>query len=83
MTFLIGSRINHSCFPNLVFVAGRESGRFQALRPIKAGEELLHFFLGKELLLPSELRRRHLWRSKCFKCLCKRCEAQEDPTSRT
>lgn len=30
------------------------------------------------LLLPTELRRRLLWRSKCFECQCERCVAQDD-----
>ena len=28
------------------------------------------------LLLPTELRRRLLWRSKCFECQCERCVAE-------
>ena len=32
---------------------------------------------GVRLLLPIELRRRHLWRSKCFECDCERCAAEE------
>ena len=41
------------------------------LRPSEAVEP--------RLLLPTELRRRQLWRSKCFECRCERCAAEEDP----
>ena len=73
-------RVNHSCAPNIVFMAMTNQWRFKALRDIKAGEELLHSYLGKELLLPSYVRRQHLWRSKCFMCDCERCTAACDPT---
>ncbi|CAL1171250.1 unnamed protein product [Cladocopium goreaui] len=75
--FLMLSRMNHSCFPNVVYMSDKK--QFRALRPIQRGEELLHSYLGRELLLPTELRRRLLWRSKCFECQCERCVAQEDP----
>ncbi|CAJ1422476.1 unnamed protein product [Effrenium voratum] len=75
--FLLLSRLNHSCFPNVVYMSERR--QFRALREIQKGEELMHSYLGRELLLPTELRRRHLWRSKCFECCCPRCAAQEDP----
>ncbi|CAE7232471.1 unnamed protein product [Symbiodinium natans] len=75
--FLTISRLNHSCFPNVVFVSDKR--HFRSLQPIEAGQELLHSYLGRELLLPIELRRRHLWRSKCFQCACERCASQEDP----
>eukprot|EP00439_Symbiodinium_sp_Y106_P001104 s1130_g1.t1 len=75
--FLTISRLNHSCFPNVVFVSGKR--HFRSLKPIQAGQELLHSYLGRELLLPIELRRRHLWRSKCFECDCERCAAEDDP----
>eukprot|EP00435_Cladocopium_sp_Y103_P072714 s636_g41.t1 len=75
--FLMLSRMNHSCFPNVVYMSDKQ--QFRALRPIQRGEELLHSYLGRELLLPTELRRRLLWRSKCFECQCERCVAQEDP----
>lgn len=75
--FLTISRLNHSCFPNVVFVSGKR--HFRSLKPIQAGQELLHSYLGRELLLPIELRRRHLWRSKCFQCDCERCAAEDDP----
>ena len=73
-------RVNHSCAPNIVFMAMTNQWRFKALRDIKAGEELLHSYLGKELLLPSYVRRQHLWRSKCFMCDCERCTAACYPT---
>eukprot|EP00434_Breviolum_minutum_P002530 symbB.v1.2.002240.t1/scaffold118.1/size318305/12 len=72
--------MNHSCFPNVVYMSDKR--HFRALRKIKKGEELLHSYLGRELLLPTELRRRLLWRSKCFECQCERCVAEEDPMRR-
>lgn len=65
--------VNHSCCPNVVYVGMTGEWRFKSLRRIEAGEELFHSYLGEELLLPTQLRRRHLWRSKCFVCSCDRC----------
>lgn len=76
--FATASRINHSCFPNVVSVAAKDCRTVRALRPIKEGEEVLSSYLGKELLLPTEIRRHHLWRSKCFWCDCRRCMARTD-----
>ncbi|CAK8995689.1 unnamed protein product [Durusdinium trenchii] len=78
--FLTFCRMNHSCFPNVVYIS--EKRQFRALRKIQKGEELLHSYLGRELLLPTELRRRLLWRSKAFECDCTRCTAEEDPMRR-
>lgn len=77
--FQLFSRANHSCFPNAVFIHGKDDWRLQALRPIQRGEELVHSYLGEQLLLPAEQRRWHLWRSKCFRCICERCVARVDP----
>lgn len=77
--FQLFSRVNHSCFPNTVYIASKEGRRFRALRKIHKDEELLHCYLGEEQLMPTEIRRRHLWRSKCFHCVCERCTAELDP----
>lgn len=77
--FLKFSRVNHSCVPNVVYVSMADAWKFKAYRPISPGIELLHSYLGEELLLPTEIRRRHLWRSKCFECACERCSAKADP----
>jgi len=76
--FTTFSRLNHSCFPNAVYIAMNKKWCFKALRDISEGEEILHSYLGKELLLPTEIRRRLLWRSKCFECACERCTAGAD-----
>lgn len=73
------SRMNHSCFPNVVYIGTPKRWSFKALRRIRCGEELFHSYLGRELLLPTEIRRRHLWRSKCFECACERCSSELDP----
>mmetsp|Transcript_37936 Transcript_37936/g.118348 ORF Transcript_37936/g.118348 Transcript_37936/m.118348 type:complete len:565 (+) Transcript_37936:1-1695(+) len=77
--FQLFSRVNHSCFPNTVYIASKEGRRLRALRRIAEGEQLVHCYLGEEQLVPTELRRRHLWRSKCFRCVCERCTAEADP----
>ncbi|KAJ5639237.1 uncharacterized protein N7484_007099 [Penicillium longicatenatum] len=47
MLFLTGSRINHSCIPNLIFaynpIIGKET--FHAIRDIAAGEELTIMYI--------------------------------------
>jgi len=77
--FAILSRLNHSCFPNAVVIGTNDHWCFKALRPIRADEEFLVSYLGMELLLPTEIRQRHLWRSKCFECECERCMSDADP----
>ncbi|CAK9094310.1 Mitogen-activated protein kinase [Durusdinium trenchii] len=42
--FLTFCRMNHSCFPNVVYIS--EKRQFRALRKIQKGEELLHSYLG-------------------------------------
>lgn len=73
------SHANHSCAPNALFVSTAGKWCLKALRPIRIGEEVCISYLSEELLYPAEVRRRLLWRSKCFLCRCARCSAVADP----
>ncbi|KAG6817593.1 hypothetical protein H0H93_007124 [Arthromyces matolae] len=71
-TFLIASRMNHSCVRNVYgfFDESSFSFRFHAVRPIKAGEELYISYV--ESTLP-RAERQSLLAHYGFKCNCTRC----------
>ena len=83
----LGGRANHSCDPNVAFVAGAAPDRllvYRALRPIGSGEQICFSYLGHspDLLMPTELRQKRAKLKKFFECGCARCNAPLDPASR-
>ncbi|KAG5342342.1 hypothetical protein C0989_002813 [Termitomyces sp. Mn162] len=66
------SRINHSCAPNVTrhFDTASFSLRLHAIRPIKAGEELLMSYVDMSLL---KVKRQEKLRPYGFDCACKFC----------
>lgn len=75
------SRLNHSCRPN-VHVAENNNGfiTVQAIRPIKAGEELLYSYIFGAGKLRDE--RRAELRKWGFECACVACDGEDDEPRR-
>eukprot|EP00048_Salpingoeca_helianthica_P003529 m.68164 g.68164 ORF g.68164 m.68164 type:complete len:446 (+) comp12756_c0_seq1:460-1797(+) len=80
--FALGSRVNHSCFPNCLAA----DGRVVALRTIQATEECtVSYLTDTALLLPARVRRELLHQHWHFVCTCERCspsprEGRDEPT---
>eukprot|EP00928_Gymnodinium_smaydae_P095093 TRINITY_DN8118_c0_g1_i1.p1 TRINITY_DN8118_c0_g1~~TRINITY_DN8118_c0_g1_i1.p1 ORF type:complete len:438 (+),score=123.43 TRINITY_DN8118_c0_g1_i1:190-1503(+) len=76
----MGSKAQHSCFPNCAYrnVAGRLV--FTALVDIEAETVIAFSYCldWRELQLPTFLRRALVTERRCFDCLCERCVASED-----
>jgi hypothetical protein len=74
------SRVNHSCDPNAVVVAGGVGGNDNDVSVLKAacnivpGEEITISYLGKYLFAGYPVRQRLLRADKHFACRCARCE---------
>jgi hypothetical protein len=75
-TFLLTSRVNHSCIPNVEveWCAERQMIGAFARRDVKAGEELVRTYfehpVGHRLV---EARRKYLAAGWAFECACLRC----------
>ncbi|KAJ7581994.1 hypothetical protein C8J56DRAFT_1100246 [Mycena floridula] len=69
-----GSRINHSCSPNVTFTwdTASFSAKFQLLRDVEAGEEITFSYCGPTLLQSRALRQKAL-KSYGFECTCTAC----------
>ncbi|KAJ5998544.1 hypothetical protein N7451_006354 [Penicillium sp. IBT 35674x] len=74
MIFLTGSRINHSCIPNLNFAYNNviEKGTFHAVRDIAAGEELTVMYI--DGVNRPRARRQSELLQWGFLCSCPACE---------
>lgn len=74
MIFVAGSRINHSCIPNLNFAYNNviEKGTFHAVREIAAGEELTVMYIDG-VNRPRTRRQLELLQWG-FLCICPACE---------
>lgn len=74
MIFLTGSRINHSCIPNLNFAYNNliEKGTFHTVRDIEAGEELTVMYI--DGVNRPRARRQSELRQWGFLCVCPACE---------
>ncbi|KAJ5538643.1 TPR domain protein [Penicillium frequentans] len=74
MIFLTGSRINHSCIPNLNFAYNGllEKGTFHAVRDIAAGEELTVMYI--DGVNRPRTRRQSELLQWGFLCICPACE---------
>jgi len=71
--FLIGSKAEHSCAPNLVFSTNEGMLRFVAEIPISRGERLSTSYAQSILQTCRQERREFLQQHKAFTCQCSRC----------
>ena len=71
--FSLGSKINHSCCPNLVYTSQRESGFgcFVAIKPIRSGQEVNFSYIDTYQSTP--MRRKALRARYLFDCQCSGC----------
>jgi len=79
--FLLGSKVEHSCDPNVCFriyrSAGIFCGGFEALRDIKVHEPILNSYLDEEgLAYDAKRRRMVLYEQHGFICACHRCNSE-------
>lgn len=76
--FLLGSRFNHSCMPNVAWVFNKDIDRmtFHAIRNIATGEELMVSY--SDVHEPRERRRALLMKDYGFLCNCLICESTFD-----
>ncbi|KAJ6594177.1 hypothetical protein B0H19DRAFT_1246876 [Mycena capillaripes] len=73
--FLVASRFNHSCSPNVIHRFDPQSFTLvvHAIRPIAKGEELVYSYIDLGATATREARR-SLLKDLChFECLCDRC----------
>lgn len=81
----IGSKLAHSCDPNLYYISRGAQGTFEgnifsfiAVRDISAGELLTFSYVGGPMLLMSaKSRQQRLQSSHLFVCVCNRCRGPD------
>ena len=73
--FLFGSKMNHSCEPNLTYTSMTDDGalEYKVIRPIQAGEATTFSYIGDLFRTPTPERRKYLQQTKAFFCECQRC----------
>lgn len=73
---LFGSKIQHSCHPNLGYTSFTDDGcvEHRVIRPIKKGDIACVSYLSGVYELPTPQRRLQLLESKSFVCDCSRCK---------
>ena len=71
--YTLGSKMRHSCSPNVVYTSQREPGKgfFVANRDIRAGEELFITYI--DLYRSARMRNLELRENYLFQCDCERC----------
>ena len=69
--FPLCSILNHSCYPNCIYVSEGRRMCMRVIRDVREGEELTVNYVG--LYASLEARRRELRESKKFVCECRRC----------
>ncbi|GAA6037178.1 hypothetical protein JCM8097_008773 [Rhodosporidiobolus ruineniae] len=76
--FLLASKINHSCRPNLIRFWAPELGavRLVASQPVRAGEELTIYYV--DPVQPRKKRQEELMRKFNFTCTCAACSLVGD-----
>ena len=77
--FFRGSKIRHSCRPNVVYSSQREIGRgsFVAIRKIPDNEEILFSYI--DTFQSVQMRRHILKNNYLFHCQCDLCQAEHEP----
>jgi len=73
--FLFGSKVAHSCSPNVTYSSRTSDGKleYKATRPINAGDMITFPYLDDVWETPTHVRREKLLESKSFVCRCIRC----------
>ena len=74
--FIAGSRLNHSCLPNVVSMPsiGRYGLEMYAVRPIAKDEELTFTYTDDYNYMPTAMRRSHSQQLMHFTCSCEACQ---------
>jgi hypothetical protein len=74
--FYLGSKVNHSCRPNLQYSSQNSDGhlKYKAICDIKEGDELTFSYIGELFSTMSAQRRATLKAEKNFDCHCERCD---------
>ena len=72
---IFGSKIPHSCCPNVGYSSQTEDGcvEYSLLKPIQRGEVVSFSYLSDLFETPTNERRQLLWQTKSFLCQCERC----------
>ena len=73
--FVYGSKIAHSCAPNLTYSSQTDDGalEYKVIRPIGQGEVVTFSYIAGLYNTPTDKRREKLMQSKSFYCECSRC----------
>ena len=71
-----GTRMNHSCNPNVNYSMDGDHMVFRTTRPIQKNEELFDSYINTQL--PYEERQRKLQHRYGFKCACEKCKKESD-----
>jgi ribosomal protein L37AE/L43A len=76
--FALGSKMRHSCDPNVIYTSQRKTGfgSFIAKRDITAGEELFIAYIDTMKSVP--MRQKQLLENYLFKCDCRLCTVAQD-----
>ena len=76
--YRIGSKVEHSCFPNVSYSSKTGGLVYTATRPIEPGDRLSYSYSdGAALDCPVEERQAEMQRCKAFLCRCSRCEGPD------
>jgi SET domain len=77
--FVFGSKIAHSCAPNVSDTSQTEDGalEYKVTRPIALGEEATFSYIGNLYQTPMYKRCEQLLNTKSFLCGCSRCSGPD------
>mgnify|MGYP005855143581 CR=1 FL=1 len=77
--FAYGSKISHSCDPNVTYTSKTPDGalEYKVVRPINSGDPVTFSYLGDIYQTPTEKRRTELQQRYSFLCECCRCTAPD------
>lgn len=75
---MCGTRINHSCHPNVTYYQDSNALIFQTTRPIDARDELFISYINTQL--PTVERKSILQQRYGFNCLCEKCQSDINPS---
>ena len=76
--FTLGSRVEHSCSPNLTFITQGGKLEYVAELNIKSGDRLAISYMGSVYERPRKQRRGFLKENKMFFCKCLRCMSWDE-----
>ncbi|CAB9508974.1 Inherit from KOG: Set and mynd domain containing [Seminavis robusta] len=76
--FALGSKVEHSCAPNLNYATEHGKLQYTAIRPIANGERISISYDTPKFSHPRKQRREFLQMSKEFTCRCRRCRGPDE-----